>query len=151
MRQNMVFSFVCLDIDRRESSVSCVTPTNLKLIWLSNGVAERARSMECRSLNDCALWAVPKRTACDLTALFPGQLGILIKQEMMGCQWISWTICKSFAPCSRQITTPVPHHSSFNRLDALPVAQPTVSKHWGKFHTYHMSKRQFKTLYSNCE
>jgi len=26
---------------------------------------------------------------------------------------ISWTICKSFAPHSRQITTPVPHHSVF--------------------------------------
>jgi len=26
---------------------------------------------------------------------------------------ISWTICKSFAPCFRQITTPAPHHSIF--------------------------------------
>ena len=26
---------------------------------------------------------------------------------------ISWIICKSFAPRSRQITTPVPHHSDF--------------------------------------
>ena len=35
------------------------------------------------------------------------------------------------APRSRQITTPAPHHSSFfYRLDALPAAQPTVSKHW---------------------
>ena len=42
---------------------------------------------------------------------------------------ISWAICKS-APRSRQITTPVPHHSVFYRPDALPVAQPTVSKHW---------------------
>jgi len=25
---------------------------------------------------------------------------------------------------------PAPHHSSFYRLDALPDAQPTVSKHW---------------------
>ena len=31
---------------------------------------------------------------------------ILLKQEMMG--GISWTICKSFAPHSRQITMPVP-------------------------------------------
>ena len=30
---------------------------------------------------------------------------------------------------SRQITTPTPHHSVFYRLDALPAAQPTVSKH----------------------
>ena len=36
---------------------------------------------------------------------------ILLKQEMMGGSGISWTICKSFAPHSRQITTAVPHHS----------------------------------------
>jgi len=36
---------------------------------------------------------------------------ILMKQEMMGGSGISWTICKSFAPGSRQITMPVPHHS----------------------------------------
>ena len=41
----------------------------------------------------------------------------------------SWAICKS-APRSRQITTPVPHHSVFYRPDALPAAQPTASKHW---------------------
>ena len=42
---------------------------------------------------------------------------------------ISWAICKS-TPCSRQTTTPVPHHSVFYRPDALPAAQPTASKHW---------------------
>jgi len=30
-----------------------------------------------------------------------------------GGSGISWTICKSFALCSRQITTPAPHHSIF--------------------------------------
>jgi len=43
---------------------------------------------------------------------------------------ISWAICKS-ASCSRQITTPAPHHSVFYRPDALPsTTQPTASKHW---------------------
>ena len=42
---------------------------------------------------------------------------------------ISWAICKS-ALCSRQTSTPAPHHSVFYRLDALPAAQPTASKHW---------------------
>ena len=32
-------------------------------------------------------------------------------------------------PHSRQITTPVPHHSVFYRPDALAAAQPTASKH----------------------
>ena len=45
---------------------------------------------------------------------------------------ISWTICKS-APRSRQITTPAPHRSVFYRPDALPAAQPTVSKHWRRW------------------
>jgi len=44
-------------------------------------------------------------------------------------QWHQLGLCKS-APCSRQITTPAPHHSVFYRPDALPAAQPTASKHW---------------------
>jgi len=43
-----------------------------------------------------------------------------MKQEMMGGSGISWTIWKSLAP----------HYSIFYRLDALPDAQPTVSKLW---------------------
>ena len=46
-----------------------------------------------------------------------------------GCSGISWTICKRSAPRSRQTTTPTPHHSIFYRPDAVPDAQPTVSKH----------------------
>ena len=52
-----------------------------------------------------------------------------MKQEIVSGSGISWAISKS-APNSRQITTPAPHHSVFYRLDALPAAQPTVSKHW---------------------
>jgi len=43
-------------------------------------------------------------------------------------KWHQLGICKS-APCSRQITTPAPHHPVFYRPDALPAAQPTASKH----------------------
>jgi len=79
-------------------------------------------------------------THTHLTALcsgLPGWAGtikvkpiwILLKQETVSGSGISWDICKS-APRSRQITTLAPHHSVFYRLDALPVAQPTVSKHW---------------------
>ena len=45
---------------------------------------------------------------------------------VLGCSGISWTICKQSAPRSRQLTTPTSHHF---RPDALPDAQPTVSKH----------------------
>ena len=73
------------------------------------------------------------------TALFPGLPGwagtrkvkpiwILVKQETVSGSGISWAICKS-APRSRPITTPAPHYSVFYRPDALPAAQPTVSKH----------------------
>ena len=54
---------------------------------------------------------------------------ILVKQETVSGSGICWAICKS-APRSRQITMPVPYHSVFYRPDALPAAQPTVSKHW---------------------
>ena len=30
---------------------------------------------------------------------------------VLGCSGISWTTCKQYAPRSRQITTPTPHHS----------------------------------------
>ena len=43
---------------------------------------------------------------------------------------ISRTMCKLFAFCSRQITTPAPHHSNFYGPDALPDTQPTASKQW---------------------
>jgi len=54
---------------------------------------------------------------------------ILLKQETVSGSGIRWAICKS-APCSKEITMPAPHHSVFYRPDALPAAQPTVSKHW---------------------
>jgi len=54
---------------------------------------------------------------------------ILLKQETVSGNDISWAICK-FAPHYRQITMPAPHHSVFYRPDALPAAQPTASKHW---------------------
>jgi len=46
-----------------------------------------------------------------LTAFFPGHSGFCWSKRWWGGSGISWTICKSFAPCSRQITTPAPHHS----------------------------------------
>ena len=62
-------------------------------------------------------------THTHLTVLFPGLPGwagarkvkpiwSLMKQETVSGSGISWAICKS-APCSRQITTPAPHHSVF--------------------------------------
>ena len=53
---------------------------------------------------------------------------ILLKQETLSGNGISWTICKS-APRPRQTTRPASHNSVFYRPDALPATQPTASKH----------------------
>ena len=53
---------------------------------------------------------------------------ILLKQETVSGNGISWAVCKS-ASRSTQITMPAPDHSVFYRLDAIPAAQPTASKH----------------------
>ena len=71
-----------------------------------------------------------------LTALFLGvprsagtrkakPIWILLEQETVSGSGISWGICKS-APCSRQITTPVPHHSVFLQA-GCPSCRPTNS------------------------
>jgi len=75
-------------------------------------------------------------THTHLTALCPVQPGwvgtrkvkpnwILLKQETVSGSGIRWAICKS-APHSRQITTPVPHHSVFY-MPFLPIL--SASKH----------------------
>ena len=49
-------------------------------------------------------------------------------------EW-QWHLLGHMQVCTslrRQTTTPAPHHSVFYRPDALPAAQPTVSKHWRK-------------------
>ena len=59
--------------------------------------------------------------------IYKKPIWILLKQETVSGSGISWDIYKS-ANHSRQITTPAPHCSVY--LQALPVAQPTASKHW---------------------
>jgi len=80
--------------------------------------------------------AVFVHTHTRLTALFPGvprsagtrkPIWILLAQETVSDSGISWAICKS-APCSRQITTPVPHHSVFTgQMPFLPPNQQRQS------------------------
>ena len=97
-----------------------------------------------------------KHTHTRLTALCPGLPGwagtrkmkpiwILLKQETVSGRGICWAICKS-APRSRQITMSAPHRSVFYRPDALPVAQPTVSKHWKQNLNYYFSVNNQSTF-----
>ena len=95
---------------------------------------------DCRSGWSCWMLYHRRRTCCNthtrLTALFPGLPGwagtrkvkpiwILLEQETVSGSDISWAICKS-APRSRQITMPVPHHSSFLQA-GCPSCRPTNS------------------------
>jgi len=97
-----------------------------------------------------------KHTHTRLAALCPGLPGwagtrkmkpiwILLKQETVSDSGICWAICKS-APRSRQITMSAPHRSVFYRPDALPVAQPTVSKHWRQNLNYYFSVNNQSTF-----
>ena len=107
-------------------------------------------------MNDIDSLGVESNMKCSgRQSLFPGLPGwagtrkvkpiwSLLKQETVSGSGISWAIYKS-APCSRQITTPAPHHSVFYRPDALPAAQPTVSKHWG--HTILITIPRWKLTY----
>jgi len=63
------------------------------------------------------------------------RIWILLKQKTVSGSGISWAICKS-APCSRQITTPTPHHSVIYRPNALPATHPTALKHWRHWALY---------------
>jgi len=78
---------------------------------------------------------------------------------MTGGSDISWTICKSFAPRSRQITTPVPRHSVFTgQMPFLPPNQLSMDTNAGqcaKTCFFHLQKiRQlrrhvdYETLYT---
>ena len=51
---------------------------------------------------------------------------LLLKQETVSGSGISWAICK-YAPRSRQITMPAPHHSVFYRR--MPFLQPNQQCH----------------------
>ena len=102
----------------------------LHLYWAANNPLDL-----CNGLQEPENWSLRDyhthtHTHTRLTALFPGlprwagnrkvkPTWILLKQETVSGSGISWAICK-FAPRSRQITTPAPHHAVFYRPDALP-------------------------------
>ena len=138
---------VCLSLSRsmcfgpRSSNIvlllvpRCGHPTFWAFYSRADILVSKGCSFEVRSW-----WPGRLHTHTHLTALLlglPGWAGtrkvkpilISLKQETVSGSGISWAICK-YAPRSRQITMPAPHHSVFYRPNALPVAQPTASKHW---------------------
>ena len=97
-----------------------------------------------------------------LTAFFQDNLGklswhqkgkpiwILLEQEMMGWQWHQLDhmqiICTSLQTDNHASTSPL----SFYRPDALPAAQPTVSKHWRHMLIMHNNTQSFYGRLSVC-
>ena len=65
-----------------------------------------------------------------------------MKQETVSGSGISWAICKS-ASCSRQITTPAPHHSVFftGRMPFLPPNQQCQSTEGKALKAYNIHKQ----------
>jgi len=65
--------------------------------------------------------------------------GFYWSERWWGSSGISWTICKSFAAHTRQITTPVPHHSVFTgRMPFLLPNQQCQSIEGRKYHQYEL-------------
>ena len=106
-----------------------------------------------------------------VTFLVPTYLGYLAKEAVNGCRsvkrwWdgsgISWTICKLFAPRSRQITTPAPHHSIFTSrtvfltpnqqcqsTKCIPCSSPLSNGHWRLLNLSHKSQLLWTTRYGH--
>jgi len=118
--------------DWSTETLTLIVPRQHELIWMLTLRIILKSAWTCVDYN--------AHTHTRLMALCPGLPGwagtrmvkpiwILLEQETVSGSGINWAICKS-APRFRQITTPAPQHSVFYRPDALPVAQPTASKHW---------------------
>ena len=105
------------------ANIICIYNTkNLLLTYTHN------RITDCLALDECMISILSSQkthTDTRLMALCPGlprwagtgkvkPIWILLKQETVSGSGISWAICKC-APCSRQTTTPAPHHSVFYR------------------------------------
>ena len=83
----------------------------------------------------------PIRDSLHFNGHFPGEPGLASVHWSKG--WWRWwwqldyRSCKS---CKTPVKSPPPtnQHPVFYRLDALPVAQPTVSKHWRGNITFHV-------------
>ena len=120
-------------------------------LWLTHRQTRPRYICSNRPCMRCGLIMSSSHTHTRLTALCPGLPGwagtrkakpiwILLNQQTVSGIGISWAICKS-APCSRQITTPTPHHSVFftGRMPFLPPNQQRQSTEGicpGMLHTH---------------
>ena len=112
-----------VDIRGRHKSFSDVANSRQNVHHHSNVLAASRKLRSGVLIDQILLAAIHIHTHTRLKALFPGLPGwagtrkvkpiwILLEQETVSGSGTSWAICKS-AICSRQITTPAPHHSFF--------------------------------------
>jgi len=87
------------------------TPLNCELLDLQKQITDIQQQLLLHPFNGLfsrttwVSWYRKGKTSLDLNGARD--------DGVLGCSGISWTICKQSAPCSRQITTPTPHHSIF--------------------------------------
>jgi len=117
-------------------------------------------SAECAHYNLCD-WQVLTNTHTHTTILWPSEIcpgspewattrTNLDFTEARDNEW-QWHQLGHMQICtSPQLTTPTPHLSVFYRPDALPVAQPTASKHWRQI-SLTKRWRKFKALTINLQ
>jgi len=127
--------------------LTCIwLPVTLRshLIWYSipNNAIPAAKQTHIH-IHFMALWTLSMTTQVSWYQKGKSNLDLL-EQEIVRGSGISWAICKS-APWPRHITMQASHHFSFCRLDALPVAQTTVSKHWRHQHWRHTNHQTICT------
>jgi len=73
----------------------------------------------------------------------------LLKQETVSGSGISWDVCKS-APCSRQITTPTPHHSIFTGRMPFLMPNQQCQTIEGKYREYPAKSRLLGRWQQQC-
>ena len=103
------------------------TPSELEV---SKSVESDTFSLQC---SDTVGWATERTSLSVLTAIFQVNPGQPVFNEAKddgggGDNWTTGAISRAKL-CSQIITTNKPTSSFFYRPDALPVTQPTVSKH----------------------
>ena len=116
-----------------------------RTFWLTSFVAvNRWPSLQCTSTQQGFLWETGAcgltwnlSLALHLTAIFPGEprSASFIEAKDGGSGGDNWSYKSYKAPV--KWSPPTNQHSTFYRPDALPVTQPTVSKHWRENVTLH--------------
>jgi len=121
-RQRVVYPSVCPSV----TSWSSTEMAKCRIMHATPHDSPGTLVFWCRKSRQNSNRVIPNgRAKCRWGRLNAGEVAENWLLSMWNKRWrggsgISWTICKSFAPCSRQITTPVPHHSVFTARMPFP-------------------------------